>query len=1179
MKRMHQAFVSVVLILGVTALAFGQLEDYHGDPLFRYQNIHSGNKVRTIFYNYGLVGNVGEISGEWPLGTGNEYVGDVTPLVAIEFVHPSGDTLQSVITCLSPRQSPEYGETGSFWGFEPLPGFAAPPVPGEIGLVAMSNQRNTWPDFWPDKMYTDINDLLWQRDDNDPGWPLSWNGYFGKNVFNADQESYFQMDDNQDMEWRYRFNDEGELVYYYPDVSDTTRGGLGIRIAVRGFQWSHFLAEDALICHYEITNISDYNYDKVAFGMVVGTLAGGRQDSEDDLAFFDPLNDITYSFDSDNQGSPGWTPVNPARGIEVGWCGYAFLESPGNPYDGIDNDNDANPASPTLTEAILTQMLQPHSFDVGDELVLIDYNTYEREVVVMPASGELTYYFRDQERTLTTSMTVYEIDYNGIDDNFNGLIDERLGEERGGKRLDHVGKAYRDYIGGRGLNDHMIDEARDDGIDNDGDWDALSDDVGFDGSPGTGDEGEGDGVPTYGEPNFDRTDINESDQIGLTSFEYFSPPGAIRMNDDNGIWARMLPGNVDVIPGVAEDGDFIYGSGYFPLPSGSTERFSIALFFGEDSVDIFDNKDAVQTIYDNNYNFARPPDKPTVTAVSGDGFVTLYWDDLSEASRDPSNVGNEYDFEGYKVYRATDPGFLENFTITDGLGRTVFHSPIAQFDLDNGNAGFFPLSIRGVSFYLGEDSGLQHVWTDTTVENGQQYYYAVTAYDNGNEVLGFFPAETSKFIFVDEGGNVTTDINTAVVTPGVYGAGYQPPVIGAAQHIAGASSGLVYTEVINPASIEDNRDYRIEFGDVDDNNEATTFSIIDISDPDNQQYVLTDAALGNTYRNRRILDRFDEYFQELYNDTLGVFETWQWFTTVETPVFDGMRAYFLVPQRPGDQIGPLSGWEHEDETHAETILNYSFDIISYPSQYFVGTPFYADYQIEFFDEVVDTSEYFNWYGLLEFPRQPINFRVLNTATNEYPTVVVAEGDTSSGNGYMDHNESILIFETVEGSAGQDSSIATWSFTFTKDTRTGRINSPVSGDKIVVQMYKPFSDLDVFRFDTESARIDEEEVDLSRILVYPNPYLGASTQEPPNPYVSGRGERRITFIHLPNECTIRIYNIRGEMVDYIEHNAPIDDGSATWDLRSQDGLDVAFGVYIYHVDSPYGEHIGRFALIK
>ncbi|MCK7525768.1 MAG: hypothetical protein MZV64_53245 [Ignavibacteriales bacterium] len=40
-------------------------------------------------------------------------------------------------------------------------------------------------------------------------------------------------------------------------------------------------------------------------------------------------------------------------------------------------------------------------------------------------------------------------------------------------------------------------------------------DTGADGVFGTNDTGEGDGEPTNGETNFDKTDIDESDQIGL----------------------------------------------------------------------------------------------------------------------------------------------------------------------------------------------------------------------------------------------------------------------------------------------------------------------------------------------------------------------------------------------------------------------------------------------------------------------------------------------------------------------------------------------------------------------------------------------------------------------------------------------------------------------------------------
>ena len=64
---------------------------------------------------------------------------------------------------------------------------------------------------------------------------------------------------------------------------------------------------------------------------------------------------------------------------------------------------------------------------------------------------------------------------NGIDDNNNGLVDEDS---------INIGMKYADGIdnNGDGKIDEMIDETRDDGIDNDGNWNSSTDDVGLDGS-------------------------------------------------------------------------------------------------------------------------------------------------------------------------------------------------------------------------------------------------------------------------------------------------------------------------------------------------------------------------------------------------------------------------------------------------------------------------------------------------------------------------------------------------------------------------------------------------------------------------------------------------------------------------------------------------------------------------
>jgi hypothetical protein len=52
------------------------------------------------------------------------------------------------------------------------------------------------------------------------------------------------------------------------------------------------------------------------------------------------------------------------------------------------------------------------------------------------------------------------------------------------------------------------------------------------------------------------------------------------------------------------------------------------------------------------------------------------------------------------------------------------------------------------------------------------------------------------------------------------------------------------------------------------------------------------------------------------------------------------------------------------------------------------------------------------------------------------------------------------------------------------------------------------------------------------------------------------------------------------VDTIEHHDVLEDGSESWDLLSKDGLEIAFGVYIYYLKAPgIGEKVGKFAVIK
>ena len=111
----------------------------------------------------------------------------------------------------------------------------------------------------------------------------------------------------------------------------------------------------------------------------MGTLAGGDNDSQDDLAFFDQANRIVYSYDFDNSGN---------ERQNVGYVGYGFLESPGDANNGIDDDGDGDPTTelgrdidgrvytpPALAGSNNTFQqadFEPRTLNPGEPLVLIN---------------------------------------------------------------------------------------------------------------------------------------------------------------------------------------------------------------------------------------------------------------------------------------------------------------------------------------------------------------------------------------------------------------------------------------------------------------------------------------------------------------------------------------------------------------------------------------------------------------------------------------------------------------------------------------------------------------------------------------------------------------------------------------------------------------------------------------
>ena len=94
--------------------------------------------------------------------------------------------------------------------------------------------------------------------------------------------------------------------------------------------------------------------------------------------------------------------------------------------------------------------------------------------------------------------------------------------------------------------------------------------------------------------------------------------------------------------------------------------------------------------------------------------------------------------------------------------------------------------------------------------------------------------------------------------------------------------------------------------------------------------------------------------------------------------------------------------------------------------------------------------------------------------------------------------------------------------------------------------------------TYDAELAKEDIS-NELNVFPNPYYGVNSQE------LNKYQRFVTFSHLPQNATIRIFNLAGQMVRSIEKDN--EDQYQRWDLLNQTGLPVASGLYIAYVDMP------------
>jgi hypothetical protein len=414
---------------------------------------------------------------------------------------------------------------------------------------------------------------------------------------------------------------------------------------------------------------------------------------------------------------------------------------------------------------------------------------------------------------------------------------------------------------------------------------------------------------------------------------------------------------------------------------------------------------------------------------------------------------------------------------------------------------------------------LPHTFIDNDLINGIEYWYSVVSFDQGDASVPIEPLQTAY-------GRPGEDINCAFAYPRTDPAGYYPASATVKHNYYGTeeeSDGAVVPVVFDQGALT-GHDYKVVFTE----------------DPFATYWHVIDQAIGDTVLKDQARQSGD---------------------TQSYPVMDGIQ----VIVTNGEKI-PRSYSQTGFASAEEATLHMG---------YFYGTtgetfgwPLGGDIHFRSTYEIRFTLEGSQAYSMFDGTPVDVPFEVWNTTEN---VQVLAEIYDIDGNGvWTPQNKEYIDIVNVPYD-GEPPELVwpyyhVWFFRFdTADT------SYSVGDVFRIEGAPLNSSNDEFVFNAGGIDAQLARDELSEIRVVPNPYIAHALWE------NTEGIRKIQFTHLPDECNIRIYTLAGDLVKVIEHNNGT--GTEDWDLLNKNQQGIVPGVYFYHVESKYGEKLGKFAVIK
>jgi len=669
------------------------------------------------------------------------------------------------------------------------------------------------------------------------------------------------------------------------------------------------------------------------------------------------------------------------------------------------------------------------------------------------------------------------------------------------------------------------------------------------------------------------TDVNRT-PLGMTAFKKFTididpvTDAAQYLTMAGFDYRTGVYSPYDSVDAAPADKRFVQCSGPFTLAPGEMERLVIACIgapYGgpnqdwqsrpiDSLVHLARVANQAQFIYDQGWLLPGPPLAPNITLVPDDNQVRIVWDNLPEYTPDPywSKVASDttkpgwdpmykgYDFQGYVVYKSTngtDWGILAQCDLADSV--TFSYPP-------GGDSASTPDSL----WLEATDAGLFYDFCDSNVTNGFTYYYCVAAYDwNYQTTMWLSSPGIRRPLAWDTLILRSGLVSNFSTVPRWEAANYVMPTTNVVTARGDTTEpGMKWmADVVVPAQVTADT-YEVRFFEPAHGGGATK-SIY--------RYVVTHRHDDSVFK-----DIDTTSFSYTVGDTL----------TRALPVFNGLALRCSLHLATPTQAFDSAYAVHVAQYPAESVKARTGSVTN--TWAFRG----SDYAI-----VWTADSGYMTAKVLDATHPGVEVPKTRWTENVMPA--------TKANGWCFVNKSFKSpSDTLTGRVANIYICGGYvQFKPSGDSLSTLFSAIQAGDTWYAVGHKaegtaPF--YNVYHTVSTMGVADTSKPYKLNVKVVPNPYIVFNAWE------KSSDQRNVKFTHLPSECTIRIFTLAGDLVKVIRHKdtqtQPLDQGGTeTWDFTNESpgstgtaisGQLIASGVYIYHVESPVGEAIGKLVLI-